>query len=156
MALTVRSSAFAHGDAIPRQFTCDGESTSPPLQWSGAPDGTQRFALICDDPDARRGVFVHWVLYNLPASETELAPGVPPDAVLASGALQGENSGGHLGYTGPCPPDRRHRYFFTVYALDSELVVNGPAGKDELLAAMQGRVLAEGQLMGTYERSAKQ
>jgi Raf kinase inhibitor-like YbhB/YbcL family protein len=152
--MQVTSPAFPEGAAIPKQYTGDGKDLSPPLQWSGAPAGTKSFAVICDDPDAPRAQpWVHWVLFNLPSDSKELAEGVPAKKVLASGAKQGGNDFGNLGYGGPAPPKGKpHRYYFKVYALDTMLDLNEGATKPELEKAMKGHVLAQGQLMGTYQR----
>ena len=152
MTLTVTSTAFAQGQPIPRQYSCDGKGISPPLAWSGAPSGTKSFALIMDDPDAPAGTFVHWVIYNLPGSSQGLPESVSADAKLADGSLQGSNSSRRTGYTAPCPPSGTHRYFFKLYALDGSLgLASGPT-KDQLLKAMQGHILAQGELMGTFSR----
>jgi Raf kinase inhibitor-like YbhB/YbcL family protein len=151
--LVLTSSAFRDGERIPVRHTCDGEDLSPPLAWTGVPVETRSFALICDDPDAPRGTWVHWLIWNLPADAIELAEGVPPQPELRSGARQGLNDGGELGYSGPCPPPGKpHRYFFRLHALDTSL--NLPAGvhRAELEEAIRGHVLARGTLMGTYER----
>jgi Raf kinase inhibitor-like YbhB/YbcL family protein len=148
MAIGVTSTAFEEGGAIPARYTCDGLDVSPPLQWSSVPDGTRSLALIADDPDAPRGTFVHWVIYNLPPDTQRLPEDVPNRETLPSGAVQGVNGAGTTGYMGPCPPSGTHRYFFKVYALDTEL---DPGGGD-LVGAMEGRVLAEGRLMGMYRR----
>jgi Raf kinase inhibitor-like YbhB/YbcL family protein len=152
MAIKVVSSAFQEGGMIPADYTCDGKDISPPLSWSGVPEQAVTMALICDDPDAPLGTWVHWVLYNLPASVRELPAGVPPDERLANGALQGRNDFRRLGYGGPCPPGGTHRYYFKLYALDKALDLKPGATKKELLKAMEGHVLAEGQLMGRYKR----
>lgn len=152
MAIQVMSSAFQEGGMIPADYTCDGKDISPPLSWSGIPEGAVTLALICDDPDAPLGTWVHWVLYNLPASVQELPAGVPPQEKLASGAVQGKNDFRKLGYGGPCPPGGTHRYYFKLYALDKALDLKPGATKKELLKAMEGHVLAEGQLMGRYRR----
>jgi len=152
MAIKVVSSAFQEGGMIPADYTCDGKDISPPLSWSGVPEQAVTLALICDDPDAPLGTWVHWVLYNLPASVRELPAGVPPDERLANGALQGRNDFRRLGYGGPCPPGGTHRYYFKLYALDKALDLKPGATKKELLKAMEGHVLAEGQLMGRYKR----
>lgn len=152
MAITVTSAAFAEGEMIPRHHTCDGRDVSPPLQWSGIPQGAQSIALICDDPDAPMGTWVHWVLFNLPAEMSELSDAIPGTATLDNGALHGKNDFGRLGYGGPCPPGGTHRYFFKVYALDQKLSLDSGATKDQLLQAMEGHVLDEGQLMGRYRR----
>jgi len=151
MAIDVRSTAFEEGGAIPARYTCNGLDVSPPLQWSPVPDGTRSLALIADDPDAASGAFVHWVIYNLPPDTRRLPEDVPNRETLPSGAAQGVNGAGTVGYTGPCPPSGTHRYFFKVYALDTELDPGG-ATKGDLLSAMEGHVLAEGRLMGTYRR----
>jgi len=152
MEIKVTSSAFEDGGLIPAKYTCDGEDISPPLQWAGVPEGAGSVALICDDPDAPMGTFVHWVLFNLPATTTELAEDVPADKTLPNGARQGITDFGRIGYGGPCPPGGTHRYFFKIYALDTELALKAGAGKRELLRAMEGHILAQGQLIGKYKR----
>jgi Raf kinase inhibitor-like YbhB/YbcL family protein len=151
MAIDVRSTAFEEGGAIPARYTCDGLDVSPPLQWSSVPDETRSLALISDDPDAPSGTFVHWVIYNLPPDTRRLPEDVPNRETLPGGAVQGLNGAGTIGYTGPCPPSGTHRYYFNVYALDTELHPEG-ARKEDLVSAMEGHVLAEGRLMGTYRR----
>jgi Raf kinase inhibitor-like YbhB/YbcL family protein len=156
MTLSLTTTAFPAGGPIPARYTCDGEDRSPPLAWSGAPAGTAAFALIVDDPDAPRGVFTHWVLYNLPADAGELPEGVPATERLANGALQGVNDFGRVGYSGPCPPPGpAHRYRFTLYALDTALRLGPRATKQAALDAMRGHVLAQGQLTGTYQRRGR-
>lgn len=151
--ISLLSDAFEEGTPIPRQHTCDGADLSPALSWEGIPDGTRSLALICDDPDAPVGTWVHWVIYGLPADAVELPAGVPTDPELEGGVRQGVNDFGRYGYGGPCPPPGPpHRYFFRVYALDAELDLSAGASKQELLAAMEGDVLDEGVLMGTYQR----
>jgi Raf kinase inhibitor-like YbhB/YbcL family protein len=145
--MQLTSSAFAEGQTIPRDFTGDGKDKSPPLQWSGAPDGTRSFALICDDPDAPRGTWVHWVLYRVPTDVQELAEG------SSGGARQGKNDFGKIGYGGPAPPrGKPHRYFFKLYALDAVPDLPEGATKQQLEQAMKGHVLAQSQLMGAYGR----
>lgn len=156
MAFTLISSAFAHQEPIPRQYSCEGADISPPLAWSGAPAGTKSFALIVDDPDAPdpkapQRTWVHWVVYNLPADVTSLAAGSAASG-LPSGAKSGLNDWKRAGYGGPCPPIGRHRYFHKLYALDSLLADLGQPSKAQLLAAMKGHVLGEAQLVGTYEK----
>jgi len=148
--LTVTSTAFAQGGMIPARYTGDGANASPPLAWSAPPAGTRSLAVICDDPDAPRGVWVHWVLYNLPPGETSLAEGMPKDAALPNGARQGSNDSRKVGYDGPAPPSGTHRYFYKVYALDAMLTPADGMTKAHLLQAMQGHVLAQGELMGKY------
>jgi Raf kinase inhibitor-like YbhB/YbcL family protein len=151
--LKVTSSAFVEGQPIPRKYTGEGGDISPPLAWSQVPAGTKELALICADPDAPVGTWYHWVLFGLPADMRELPEGLPREAQLRqpAGAKQGLNSwpAGNVGYRGPLPPKGhgRHRYFFTVYALDPVT-----ATADRLTAAMRGHTLAEGHVMGTYER----
>jgi Raf kinase inhibitor-like YbhB/YbcL family protein len=153
MTIQLTSTAFGEGENIPKRYTADGENVSPPLRWSDPPEGTKAFALICDDPDAPRGTWVHWVLFNLPADQREVEEGVPAQEVLANGAKQGKNDFGKVGYGGPAPPPGKpHRYFFKLYALDTPLDLAPGATKGQLVAAMKGHVLAEGQLMGRYGR----
>jgi Raf kinase inhibitor-like YbhB/YbcL family protein len=150
--MEIRSSAFKDGGFIPEKYTCDGLDISPPLEWSQVPDGTKSFTLICDDPDAPMGTWVHWVLYNLPGNTRELAGKVPPLEVLENGARQGRNDFRRIGYGGPCPPRGTHRYYFKIYALDQNLDIGAGISVKELIGAMEGHVLAEGQLMGKYKR----
>ena len=151
MTLAITSTAFAQGQPIPAEYSCDGKSQSPPLLWSGAPQGTKSFALIMDDPDAPMGTFVHWVIYSIPASSMGLPEAMSKEAKLADGSIQGPSTTGRAGYTPPCPPGGTHRYFFKLYALD--ITIDGAGlGKEQLLTAMQGHILAQGELMGTYSR----
>lgn len=147
------SPAFEDGTPVPAQYTADGKDVSPPLKWSNVPEGTRCLALICDDPDAPRGTWVHWVLYGLPTDAVELPEGVPATDTLVNGASQGKNDSKRIGYRGPAPPrGKPHRYFFKLYALDSRLELKPGATKQELLDAMDGHVLAEARLIGTYQR----
>lgn len=155
--IEVRSSAFDTHKPIPRKFTADGANISPTLRWSGAPAGTREFALIVDDPDAPQSEpWVHWVIYRLAVYITSLPEGVTPSERVADppGALQGRNSWGRIGYGGPEPPRGHgvHHYHFTLYALDTRLQLPPGARKEQLLAAMEGHILARGELIGTYER----
>jgi Raf kinase inhibitor-like YbhB/YbcL family protein len=153
MKIELSSTAFADGETIPNLYTGDGTGVSPPLQWSDPPQGTKSFALICDDPDAPRGTWVHWVLFNFPADQRLLEEAVPAQRVLASGAIHGKNDFGKIGYGGPAPPPGKpHRYFFKLYALDTLLDLAPGVAKSQVVAAMRGHVLAEGQLMGRYGR----
>jgi len=153
MALTLSSSAFASGGAIPKQFTCDAANLSPALDWNSAPAGTKALALMVDDPDAPVGTWVHWVVYDLPADATGLAQGMPADETLKNGAKQGVNDFRKVGYGGPCPPaGRPHRYVFKLYALDASTGLQPRATKADVFKAIQGHVLAEAQLIGTYQR----
>ncbi len=152
MPLTVSSTAFSAGQPIPPLYSCRGENVSPPLAWSGAPASTKSFALILDDPDAPSGTYVHWVMYNIPAASASLPEAVPGRAQLADGTLQGSNSSGGTGYTGPCPPSGTHHYHFKLYALDIMTSLSSGATKDQLLQAMQGHILAQGELIGTFSK----
>jgi Raf kinase inhibitor-like YbhB/YbcL family protein len=152
MALVITSSAFSEGQAIPNHYTCDGPDVSPDLAWSGVPETAASLALICDDPDAPVGTWVHWVLFNIPADADGLSAEIPSDAILENGARHGKNDFGKLGYGGPCPPGGTHRYFFKLYALDTQVELDSGSTKAQLLEAMEGHILAEAQLMGTYKR----
>ena len=151
--ISVRSSAFGEGGRIPSDFTCDGANISPPLEWSGIPAPAQSLVVIADDPDAPAGDWVHWLIYDLPPSLSQLPSGIPEGGRFSGGGSQGRTDFGAFGYGGPCPPSGTHRYLFKVYALDAMLHLKPGATKKKLLKAMQGHVLAEGQLMGTYARS---
>lgn len=157
MAFTLHSPSFAHQGAIPTKHTCQGNDTAPALAWSGAPAATQSFALIVDDPDAPdprapKTTWVHWVLYNLPATATALAEGAT-SANLPPGTGEGLNDWGRAGFGGPCPPVGRHRYFHKLYALDVVLGDLGKPRKADLEKAMHGHVLGEAVLIGTYEKT---
>jgi hypothetical protein len=150
--MTLTSPSFAHGDPIPLRHSGDGINVSPPLAWVGVPAGTKSLALICDDPDAPGKVWVHWVLYGLPPTLADLPEGVPTDSTLPDGSRQGMSDSGSTGYDGPYPPKGKpHRYFFKLYALDADVNLPPGATKAELLSAM-GTILAEAELMGTYQR----
>ena len=154
-AFSLTSEAFKNGETIPTRYTCDGENVSPPLAWDGAPAETNAYALIMDDPDAPGGTFTHWLLYDLESTALSLPEGIETVPMPAYGlaGTQGSNDGGGIGYTGPCPPPGDpHRYNFTVYALGETVALEPGATKDELLAAMEGHVLAEAQLVGRYGR----
>ena len=151
--IQLTSAAFTHGSAIPRAHTCEGDNTSPPLSWSGVPLERRSLALICDDPDAPRGTWVHWVLYNLPGETVELSAGMPTIPELPSGSRQGRNDSGEIGYSGPCPPPGKpHRYYFRLYALDVLLTLPHGVSKAELETAMTDHIVGQGTLMGTYQR----
>ena len=156
VSLQLMSPAFAAKAAIPARHTCDGAETSPPLRWSGVPAGTRSLALVVDDPDAPdpaapQRTWVHWVLYDLPPGADGLAEGVAT-AQLPAGTRQGSNDWKHAGYGGPCPPIGRHRYSFRLYALDVVLPDLRQPGKARLARAMAGHVLAQAELVGTYQR----
>jgi Raf kinase inhibitor-like YbhB/YbcL family protein len=152
MDMKLTSTAFQDGGMIPAKYSCDGANVSPPLDWSGAPQTTKSFALICDDPDAPGKAWVHWIVFDLPASRTSLPENVPPQETIAGGGKQGMNDFKKIGYGGPCPPSGTHRYFFKIYALDAELKLDSRTTKDQLSQAMKDHVLAQGELMGRYKR----
>ncbi len=152
MNMEVKSTAFQEGAMIPKLYTCDGQDISPPLSWTGVPSQAKSIALVMDDPDAPRGTWVHWVLFDIPADTNSLAENVPRTPSLPNGARHGNNSWPRLGYGGPCPPGGTHRYYFKVYALDIVLTLKTGITKAQLLKAMEGHILAEGQLMGRYTR----
>ena len=152
MEISLKSPSFKDGEMIPLRFTCDGEDISPELAWESVPEKCQTLAIICDDPDAPMGTWVHWIVYNIPADLTGLEEGIPPDDILPSGAKQGKNGWRRIGYGGPCPPGGTHRYFFKIYALDTQLDLEAGASKSQLTDAMEGHILSQGQLMGRYSR----
>ncbi|MFH0936243.1 MAG: YbhB/YbcL family Raf kinase inhibitor-like protein [Candidatus Woesearchaeota archaeon] len=149
--MEIKSSVFINEDFIPKKYTCDGLNISPPLEFSNIPSNTKSIALICDDPDAPMGVWIHWVLFDLPIIK-KLSENIPRDKILNNGAKHGINSGKRIGYDGPCPPSGTHRYFFKVYALDTKLNLEPGITKEQLINAMEGHILAQGQLMGKYTR----
>src|SRR3989440_12380770 len=152
VGLKVTRPAFREGQPFPKQYTCDGINISPPLEWSGVPKTAKTIAIICDDPDAPVGTWVHWVLYNLPADKIGLIENTPATETLPGGAMQGTNDFKKFGYGGPCPPSGTHRYFFKLYSLDAELSLKSCATKADLEKAMEGHIVSQGQLMGTYRR----
>lgn len=152
MALTIRSSAFGSMGPIPSKHTCDGRDISPELSWSGVPSSAKSLVLICDDPDAPMGTWVHWVCYDIPVSVTSLSEAVPGNGELVTGGTQGLNDFKKIGYGGPCPPSGTHRYFFKLYALDTTLDLHSGRPKSSVVKAMKGHILAEAELVGTYSR----
>ncbi len=150
MALT--SPAFAPGGAIPKRHSCDAENVSPPLAWTGAPAKARSFAVVCDDPDASN--FTHWVLFNVPGDAASLEEGLGPGH-LPSGAAEGANDFGGIGWGGPCPPTGEHRYAFRLYALDVPRLSLVSPTKQQLERAIEGHVLAEARLSGTYRRAPR-
>jgi Raf kinase inhibitor-like YbhB/YbcL family protein len=152
MAFTIGSVAFHRDGAIPAKYSCDGDNVSVPVEWADPPENAKSFALIVDDPDAPSGTFVHWVIYNIPASARALTEAVPTDATLQDGSRNGTNGARKPGYTGPCPPSGTHHYHFKLYALDTVLSLNLGATKDQLLDAMKGHILEQAELVGTYSR----
>jgi len=159
MSLKITSSAFEQGGEIPARYTCEGQDVSPPLTWTGLPNNAKTLALIVDDPDAPdpakpQRVYVHWVVYNIPASATSLRENASKGG-MPKGAVQGKNDWGKAAFGGPCPPIGRHRYFFKLYALDAELTGLSAATKADLERAMKGHVIESGELVGTYQKAAK-
>ena len=154
-AMQLTSVAFEQGAGIPVRYTCDGENLSPPLAWTGVPPGTKTLALIADDPDAPMGTWVHWVVYNLPTATAGLPEGYAADPQRQDGTCQGVTDFRRTGYGGPCPPSGTHRYFFTLYALDTTCSLAPGATAKELETAMRGHILAQAQLMGTYRRRSR-
>jgi Raf kinase inhibitor-like YbhB/YbcL family protein len=152
MKIKLNSAAFGDGNLIPKKYTCDGADISPPIAWESVPEGTQSFALISDDPDAPVGTWVHWVMYNIPATARALPEAVPAREKLDDGARQGTNDFRRIGYGGPCPPSGTHRYYFKLYALDTKLSLEPGITKMQLEKAMDGHILGEGRLMGKYKR----
>ena len=148
----LKSDNFSDGDKIPEANTCDDKGGSPHLAWENPPSGTQSFALIVDDPDAPRGTFTHWVLYNIPASVTYLPPTLPGLAGIVHTGEHGINSAGTQAYVEPCPPSGTHHYYFKLYALDTLLDLASPPNSSELTTAMKGHILGQAVLMGTYQR----
>ena len=146
------SSAFKEGEMIPIKYSCDGDNFSPPLSWYNLPVGTKTLALICDDPDAPAKVWVHWVIFNIPATLKGLPENVAKQKILPDGTRQGAGSADDIGYEGPCPPSGTHRYYFKIFALDTEISSAEVVNKNQLLTAMEGHILARGQLMGKYSR----
>lgn len=151
--MRITSPVFNHEGAIPAAYSCDGKDTSPRLDFHEIPEHTKSLALIMDDPDAPGGTFVHWVVYNIPPGANGLPEATPANPELPDGSLQGVNSFGKVGYGGPCPPDGEHRYFFKLYALSAELPVSEQMTKADLESAMEVNIIAQAELMGTYDRS---
>ncbi len=152
--LTVESNDFADGEKLPVDCTCDGKNLSPHLSWGNVPVGVKSFSIICEDPDAPHGAWHHWSIFNIPPVVHALEQGVPVVETLQNGSQQGVNDSGEIGYGGACPPKGhgKHRYIFTVYALDTMLDVKPKAKKAEIVSAMQEHVVASGQIIGTYSR----
>ena len=150
--MELTSSAFSEGRMIPGKYTCDGSDVSPPLNWKAAPTGTKSYVLICDDPDAPVGTWVHWVYYDIPAETESLPENVATDEQPAHGGTQGINDFRKIGYGGPCPPGGTHRYYFKLFALDTLLDLSSGATKKQVLKAMENHIIGQAQLMGKYRR----
>jgi len=151
--IILKSDSFSDGGMIPAKYTCDGANISPQLSWDNAPKDTKSFVLICEDPDAPMGTFTHWILYDIPADVHELPENLPKDKVLPNGAKQGIADFKKIGYGGPCPPSGTHRYYFKLYSLDTLLNLEPGLKKEDILKAMNGHILAQGQIMGKYTRT---
>jgi len=150
--MEITSQAFKQGGMIPPKYTCNGKNVSPPISWKGIPEGTKSIAVICDDPDAPMGTWVHWVYYDIPPQVTGLPEDIPAEERPAVGGTQGINDFLTIGYKGPCPPSGTHRYFFRVYAVDMELMLPPGANNKEVLQTMEGHLLGMGELMGRFSK----
>lgn len=151
--LSLSSTAFQDGGNIPNKYTCQGQDVSPPLSWGAPPAGTLSLALVVEDLDSPGGRFAHWIIFNIPLDIRELNEAVSPQSRLPNGALEGKNDFGKIGYGGPCPPSGKpHRYQFTIYALDTALNLEAGPSKKQVLNALEGHILARGQLTGLYQR----
>ncbi|HUX12612.1 MAG TPA: YbhB/YbcL family Raf kinase inhibitor-like protein, partial [Spirochaetia bacterium] len=150
--MVITSKAFENQHAIPAEYSCHGQDVSPALRWEDVPSETKSLALIVDDPDAPMGTWVHWVVYNIPVDRTAFERAVPKTERLQDGTFQGKGSNGRIGYAGPCPPSGTHRYFFKLYALDAQLSLRPGATKEQLLSAMQGHILQQSELVGTFSK----
>lgn len=154
MSISITSPEFNKGEKIPPRFTGDGDNISPRLEWSNIPENTRSLALIMDDPDAPGGTFVHWIIFNIPADSPGLPEAVASEPQLPDGSIQGRNSASGIGYYGPYPPaGSRHRYYFSLYALDEKLDLKAMASKEQLVKAMEGHILDQGRLFGIYQRT---
>jgi len=152
MEFIITSPSFQPGDLIPRKFTCDGKNISPELNWKNTPANTKSLVLICDDPDAPMGTWVHWVVYNLPPEINSLPENLPNEKHLSNGAEQGINDFGKYGYGGPCPPSGTHRYFFKLYAVDKKLELKESVKKSDVMAEIKDHVIAKTELVAKYKR----
>ena len=151
--MQLTSTAFEAGETIPTRFTCEGEDISPPLTWNDIPSGTQSLALICDDPDSSNGIWSHWVLYNIPADQSDLQEGIKPIGQLPEGGLQGRNDFGEIGYGGPCPTiGETHRYYWRLYALDAPCDLGPGATRAQLIDWIQDHKLDTSELMARFNR----
>lgn len=153
MEINLESPAFKNGEMIPSKYTCDGENISPALNWNRPSDKVKHYCLIAEDPDAPGGDFVHWIVFDIPGSATSLLEGITNQKNLPDGAEMGTNDARRIGYFGPCPPSGTHRYYFRIYAIDNVLKMDAGATKDEVMKAMQGHIVAQGELMGKYQRN---
>lgn len=155
MSIFVTSPDFNKGESIPPRFTGDGDNVSPNIKWDNIPEKAESLALIMEDPDAPSGTFVHWVIFNIPADSTGLPEAITCEPQLADGSIQGRNSSGGIGYYGPYPPPgNRHRYYFTVYALDKRLDLKAGTSKEQFIKTIEGHTLDRGRLFGIYQRGS--
>lgn len=153
MEIKISSAAFKEGELIPFCYTCDGENISPSLNWNKPHESIKSFAIVVDDPDAPSGDFVHWVVYNIPATVNEFLENVTPTRNISDEIIMGTNDFGKIGYGGPCPPSGTHRYFFKIFGLDTILpLIETGINKRQLLKAMEGHIIADGCLIGKYKR----
>lgn len=152
MSISLRSTSFENGGMIPSKHAYDRENISPAIYWGNLPSGTKSIALICEDPDAPVGNWVHWVIFNIPPSKSGLEENVPKKERLDDGSIQGRNDYGKIGYDGPCPPSGTHRYFFKVFALDTTLSLAPGCSKSQLVREMKNHILDEGEIFGLYRR----
>lgn len=151
--ILITTEAFRQGETIPSRYSCEGDDISPPLTWNGVPANAKSIVLIMDDPDAPSGTFVHWVLFNIPAETQHLTEGIPSGKVLGDGSRHSMTDFGRTGYGGPCPPSGKpHRYFFRIYALDTQLDLSAGVSRKQVEIAMKGHVVAQGELMGKFGR----
>jgi len=152
-ALEIKSGSFLNESDIPSEYTCDAQNVSPQISWSQAPDNTVSFVLICDDPDSPSKSWTHWVVFNIPKEKSSLQEKLPAIGTFDDGMIQGRNDFGKTGYYGPCPPPGDpHRYFFKLFALDIELLLDENSSKDDVLGRIEGHILAQAQIFGRYQR----
>jgi Raf kinase inhibitor-like YbhB/YbcL family protein len=153
--MELTSTAFGDGDVIPQQFTADGQNISPELSWTGPPPETKSYVLMLHDPDAPGNGFVHWVVYNIPATVNHIAENIVTDECIPELGMQGKNDSEQIGYTGPCPPRGKHHYFLRLYALRTELDLKAGVAHPDVTSAMKGNVIEQAQLMGIYEKAGR-
>jgi hypothetical protein len=152
MEIEIRSRSFKDGEYIPPKYTCDGMNISPQLSWSCKVEGIKTFAIIVEDPDAPRGIFTHWIVYNIPSKINSLMENSTPAKNVSDEVLMGTNDFGRIGYGGPCPPSGTHRYYFRIYGLNSAVHLDSGATKSEVVKKMEGHIIARGEFMGKYQR----
>ncbi len=150
--INISSNSFKNNERIPAKYTCQGDETSPPLHWDNIPKNTKSIAIICDDPDAPAGTWIHWIIFNIPPKMNELTENFPHESIMDNGIKQGLNSSNFVGYQGPCPPSGEHRYFFKIYALDIILDIGYNIHKEDLLSVIETHILGYGEMIGLYEK----